>query len=903
MFKLVAAILVLYVVACYGQNSTISSSVFAPSFRTSPITSTCGSDKYWFQTPCFTSRQYATSFYQPSSNTAITGSGFLSLVVVNKTNGNGPNIYAGLTTNYILNIQLPTSTPITTVQTITPNIASGGVVGNWTVSVMDTDQTIVLFGSSSRNGATIVKFIISDSGLLNQSATTNLAINNLASGYYNPSTKFFYFGGDAGALFKVDPNTLASSKVQFGSSNPGSIQCIIGSGNNMLSADSVGNIFATVSVAGAVDDFTGNLTIPSEGFGGACGSTTSYGIFVSLAKSIIYQISYPGVSIGGVTYSATNPTVAYSLSGLMPNGYFFTSAMNADSTAFYVASTQQNLPINARVSEIIYEFRLYPTRIDFSSAVNNPKQGSLTNIYSSASIGNTILWGTSINTANTNFTQGVPYYSGMIVFMVSSSLGSLPVTNKLSPTYKIPNAPSNNIGQVGSIADTSQFIANGNLLVANGIGVYPQGSTPSPVAPRGPLTTYLRGSNTEGVLNGGDYLGNQTMAIQLLGIDEHSLNYFLDAESDNENETVTTINPLVYRSVPFLSSADAPWSGSIVSPHISWVLGNDYPYPIPPSVSQVNGSVLVAPGSTTKPATNTSTSTRSAIDYKINQAEYIQNFDTETAGGQQGSRKRALNYAGASIPGYSQFGVDLYIYDSIKNLPGTIVYNYDPLRNLSVGYNTTSRTMAYTVSVTSWTFLQLQKDLSSIRINLTLGFGSNSTELVSVTTESIPYNNISTSTYSNRTFMIRTTFQMNTCYWTLVLPQLATIYPGGLVPTTFPTTYNNQTGIVSIYLPTFATTSFFGQTKGVVQTYTFYVEYEYNPPPFNPGDLTSPTPTWKKLIPLYIVVGICVGLILCIVCIALIVGLVIGIIKFRRWRDKVIEDKLDKSEKMLGDNF
>ena len=892
-FLLLFSCLVVFIISCcYGQTSTTTitppNSLYAPAFRTSIETVGCGVNADWFQTPCFNSRQYATQFYFPN-NTKITQNGFLSLSAAQKTNSGGFNVYGGLDSNYILNILVPTGLPIGAIQTIVPAGVPTNVQGNWAVSVIDSAQTMVFFGSQHSAGAAVIVFSIDTNGNLTQSSTpvdlTGTGLTNLSCGYFNPSNGAVYLGGSNGVVVKVDSASLLATVVDTGGA-VGGIQCITGSNGKMTFASDQGELIAVQGSTSGADTLLGSNTIPNEAFGGACGATATYTLFAGFSSGNIYQVSIPGVQVGSITTSPTTPTVLYSLSNLLPNGYYYASAMNQDRSAFYIASTQASLPLIYRVTETIYEFRLYSDRFDYNSAITNSRQNSLTNIYAAASINNNIIWGTQIN-QDQNYTSGQNLFAGGLFFMVSSSLSSLADTNYLLPNRSIPVGPSSAIGVAGSIADAEQFIQSPDLLVACGIGQYP-GTAPNPVPPRGPITTYLRGSTAVGDKHGGNFVNNQTMAIRLVAIDELSQNYF--AEDGSNTTFANSTNHLIYRSVPFFDSSLAPWTGTIEHSVMNWVLGSEYPYPVPPNIVVNKTNAFILPPSKRDLRT----------PQQVRRAQSFLNRQDKNA-----KLEKRLNIAGSSLPGYSAFNVNLQTFDTLFNPPVPVYFPYDPAHNGTYIYNTTTRTLQYTFTLNSWTFLQFprsQPDVPTLRLNLALGFGSTGSNLAAVTTTLVPYYNITGSTFDDHIFAEKTTFQMGTCYWTLFLPQVAFNSPGGLIPTTYPTTYDNQTGIISVYLPNSQVTNINGQPKGPAQSYTFFVEYEYNPPP-SFSDNTSHTPLYKQLIPLYVVVGFFCILCFCIVCIALTVGLIVGIVKYRRWKDKTVEDKFSKSEKMLGNDL
>jgi len=213
-------------------------------------------------------------------------------------------------------------------------------------------------------------------------------------------------------------------------------------------------------------------------------------------------------------------------------------------------------------------------------------------------------------------------------------------------------------------------------------------------------------------------------------------------------------------------------------------------------------------------------------------------------------------------------------------------------------YNVSIPLNAETVSVqlvfSNWAFLSKENGL---RFHFVIGAGSDGTATGDPVITEITGDNTTNPAGDNFVFFEVADIPIPNGIATVTLPQfgILTTNRGSGFPTEPGTNFTahlvngNEIEISSI-IPNF---------QQVI--YTFTVSYTYIPPPVPPKVFSSSSSL--DLTPLWIVLGCVGGCCLLIIIIILIVAAIVGLVKYLRWREKTIENKFEKTERMMNEDL
>eukprot|EP01089_Gocevia_fonbrunei_P002341 TRINITY_DN12322_c0_g1_i1.p1 TRINITY_DN12322_c0_g1~~TRINITY_DN12322_c0_g1_i1.p1 ORF type:complete len:624 (-),score=113.75 TRINITY_DN12322_c0_g1_i1:17-1888(-) len=366
--------------------------------------------------------------------------------------------------------------------------------------------------------------------------------------------------------------------------------------------------------------------------------------------------------------------------------------------------------------------------------------------------------------------------------------------------------------------------------------------------PATPLVAYIRGIDEFLVPN--DVSG---ITIKWVSIDE---------QSTAINETVGgTTRPKVIRSTPFLGPNDAPWlrtrASEGLAPSISWVVGNP------------------EKGTTSNPM----------LPF------YISGTTTSTRNVKRQFDPTKLLPKGTAV-GYVEYDIEYITYD-VNNEATQQIFTWS---DYGASVNYTGSMLEIRLTIVGWDFLDSQNQL---KINLVVN-GNGLDRIRGIKTNQIE--NDGTNKTVNLPLGVDSFFhiyeltQSSTTKTRIVLPQVALVpFIGDAGVPYQPIAANmrprNGTQQIELVFPKSAGAS-------GVQIYSYYIFYDYTPPIVTSSSSSADD---VNLLPLWIVIGVVGGI--CVLCIIalLIALLVFGIIKYKRHKEKQVENVTKRSEHMLED--
>jgi len=560
-----------------------------------------------------------------------------------------------------------------------------------------------------------------------------------------------------------------------------------------------------------------------------------YGIFFSTTGSV-YQFDYSATSLSAPVHITDGIGQGRQVVGV--------SSPNSDGSAIYLMSYTpggDNLYLDN-----VYEFRLYADTYDFSSLIQYDQIQP--NVFIdpttlSPIVNNSIYIGASGSQIPRIYELLVP------ATYTPDSNPNATTLSHLVPDFTLPTNPSGAEGKVNSIADTTRSYSNGDLIFGNGVGFFPSligNNDSSSIPSRGPIITYLRGTQSEFPNHGGSP-NTAGISFKLVSLDE---------------VTANGNNISIIRTMPFYAPSDAPW----VSPR--------------DQNQQQNGPNAGITGITwTAGLTNTITLGASQYNYIMPPRARIVNNTVPTQaplslnGGNTAAtsrKKRSVEGPNQFTPGYIGMTVTLSTY-------GT---NVSRGQITDIPYNVTSRTFLYSFSVINYPFTSTNNFL---RLTLAVGLGADGN--TSLGSGILGAN--STLAPLIPGYLMYT----ETADWTLLMPQKAAIN-SAFRNAPYNCSYDTQSQIMSVYLPVAAANS--------TISYTFAVEYSYvstPPPPPNLEDGGGP-----KLLPLWIVIGVVGGLLIIAIIIAIIVIIVVYKVAGDKIKAWIVDNQFDQTEGALRED-
>jgi len=798
-------------------NQEISSNVFrvSPYGRCSSAASTLRASTY----PCFADRQFTFPNITVSNSTVPKITSLLGLNIAGFR-----TLYVGNTNQIQVvrpNVTFANSTLGVTIQsfatTLTPR---GDFVGSFSDGA-----NYVAFVNA---GGVVAKYPLNVDGSLNTTGLTT-ALTGVAdptSVITNALPRVVIAGTNSISIVNIDTltvNTTAVANVPAGT---------VATINCGASANDDASVIYYAASNGIVFTFDVNRQIvlgsvaTGQSFSRSCAARSlSYGIFFTTTGSV-FQISYSTTSLSAPLYVSDGIGQG--------NQRIAVSSTNADGSAVYVISYTPGGDNN--YLDNVYEFRLYEDTYDFASVTQEDQQTTTVFVDPttiSSIIDNSIYIGAS-------GTQIPRIYELFVPRSYNASNPNITTISHLVPDSTLPANPTGSEGRVNSIADTTRTYSNGDIIFANGVGYFPtvSGNDSTSIPSRGPTTTYIRGTQTQAPSHGGGP-NVQGIALKLVSLDEVTA-------AVSANSSVTLI-----RSMPFYSTADAPW----VSPR--------------DQNQQSNGANAGITGITwTTGLTNTIPLSATQYNYMMPPHARIVNNTAQTQ--KPLTSKRSPSGPNQFTPGYLAMAVTLSTYGT-NTTRGVIT---------DVPYNVTSRTFLYSFSVTNYPFTSTNNFL---RLTIAVGLGPDGNTSLG--------NGILGANSTLAPLIPGYLLYTQNADWTLLMPQKASIN-SRFVNSPLNCSYDPMTQLMSIYMPVAAANS--------TLSYTFAVEYDYvSPPPPLPSFQDGGGP---KLLPLWIVIGVVGGLLICAVIIAIIVIIVVYKVAGDKIKAWIVDSQFDQTEGALRED-
>eukprot|EP01088_Endostelium_zonatum_P009319 TRINITY_DN22517_c0_g1_i1.p1 TRINITY_DN22517_c0_g1~~TRINITY_DN22517_c0_g1_i1.p1 ORF type:complete len:830 (+),score=171.48 TRINITY_DN22517_c0_g1_i1:55-2544(+) len=724
---------------------------------------------------------------------------------------------AGVRTLYVGNPNL--------IQVVRPNqpfgnstTVTGVTIQNFTTSFTPNGP----FVGSFSDGATYVAFVNSAGlvakfpmfadGTLNATGAVTLV-----TGITNPTTlvttalPIVVIAGSATvAVVDIAALTVNVTAITLPNGQTGTINCGVAVSTDstiLYFSTSSGQVFSFNRVLGVVIN---SIAITNDLFSRSCAARPGlYAVFFSTIGNV-YQVAYSTGNLANASYISAGV-------GIQGTAQIVgVSATNADNSAVYVVTYTPGG--SSLYLDTIYEFRLYDETYDFSAVIQEDQASPLV-FWDPTTISPLVGQSLYIGASGSQIPRVYELFVPSTYNLTGNPNATLP--SHLVPDYSLPRNPTGPEGKLNSIGDVTRTLTNGDLIFANGVGLFPTvtNDTTSSIPSRGPIVTYIRGTQTEAPNHGGSPNVNG-ISLKLVSLDEVS--------------TTASGGINVVKTMPFYNTADAPWvrdssqnqyqNGQTAGvTGITWTSGltntvdlaaNNYNYLVPPYAVPVNGSI---------PRRNRVPTKRSP----------------------QGPNQNTNGYVGMTVT--------LSTYST----------NATMAQVAGVNYNVSSRTFLYQFSIINYPF----RSNNFLRLNIAVGLGIDgntslgATVLGANTTLAplIPGYVISTESAD----------------WTLLLPQSATVN-FQRITSPYNCSYDISQQIISAYLP-------FASANSTIQ-YLLALEYDYvSPPPISPDNQDGGGPKLLPLWIVIGVVGGLVIIAIIIAIIVIIVVYKVAGDKIKAW--------------------